>query len=435
MKPSEQIITFIDTSVRAAKLNGGKRTEYRVQSTRKELMAGLVLDVLPGGKKVWRCHYDVRQGTKRLRRKVKLGTHSTSLETVKKQWQAVRDAVDEGRDYVADQREQERLEVVEAGRRMTFSSFVERYIEERAKPNNRSWQKEDYRLRKYVLPVIGHMELGEVQKQDVKRLTRAIAATAPTQADKVKQGISSVFAYAIAEELVEANPAKGIGAYQVNEKERLPVPPEALPALWPILEAECDNVNRWRACAIARIALLTGLRISEVIGAQRDELDEIEGAKPIWKLKATRAGRKRKKPHSVPLTPRLQEIFRQALARSEHDSQVFFPTLDDGEGYRKVWYHVHDAVYAEAGVSPSIGLHSMRHFATTQMAYMGVGREWRDKVTDHTGPYSKGEDKRYNHYDGYADKLKALTKLDTRVQQLVTGEGASNVIMLETAQR
>jgi hypothetical protein len=69
-----------------------------------------------------------------------------------------------------------------------------------------------------------------------------------------------------------------------------------------------------------------------------------------------------------------------------------------------------------------IGLHSMRHFATTQMSYAGVTREYRDRITDHSGPYSRGEDKRYNHYDFYAEKLQALLKLDRRVRQLIEGE-------------
>jgi hypothetical protein len=48
MKPSERVITFIDSSVNAAKPRHGKRTEYRVQDTRKQMMPGLILDVMPG---------------------------------------------------------------------------------------------------------------------------------------------------------------------------------------------------------------------------------------------------------------------------------------------------------------------------------------------------------------------------------------------------
>ena len=131
----------------------------------------------------------------------------------------------------------------------------------------------------------------------------------------------------------------------------------------------------------------------------------------------------------MPLTPQLQGLFAQALARSEHPTQVFFPTSDEQEGYRKTWYHVVEFTYPKVGIPSGIGLHSIRHFATTQMAYMGVEREWRDRVTDHVGPHSRGEDKRYNHCDFYDQKLRALSLLDNRVQQLAGGRG-DNIITL-----
>lgn len=429
MKPSERLVTFIESSVNAAKPQNGKRTEYRVQDTRRMIMAGLVLEVLPATRKgarpgrAWRVHYDVRQNGKRIRRKVTIGGGSTSLEVVQKNWRRVRDVVDDGsRDYVAEERER-------SGRCLTFGAAAERFLNEHAKVKLRTWETYEYRLRKYVLPELGHFELAAVQKQDVRRVTSAIADGAPVQADRVRQVISSVYAFAIARDIVSANPAAGIGMYQTEEKERPPVPAEALVALWPMLEADDLSITRRRAYLIARIAFLTGLRISEVIGAQKDELAEIYSLKPIWKLKDARMGRKRKRPHSVPLTSRLQELFLQALKLTGHPTQVFFPTLDEEEGYRKVWYHVVEATYPHAGVPQGVGLHSIRHFATTQMAFMGVDREGRDRVTDHVGPHCRGEDKRYNHYDFYDEKLRALTLLDERVRQLVAGEAGMVVTL------
>jgi hypothetical protein len=55
-------------------------------------------------------------------------------------------------------------------------------------------------------------------------------------------------------------------------------------------------------------------------------------------------------------------------------------------------------------------------------------------VTDHVGPHTRGEDRRYNHYDFYDQKLKALTLLDKRVMQLVEGEPAGEkVISIKSA--
>jgi integrase len=440
MKPSEQIVTFIESSISAAKPRDGKRTEYRVRDTRRMIMAGLVLEVLPPVRpdmkpsRSWRVHYDARQDGKRVRRKVKIGEGCTSLDVVHKNWRRIRDVIDAGRDYVAEDGEQRRQDEIAAKRRISFAEFIERYLDEHARPNKRTWRQDEYRLRKYVLPEIGSVELEAVQKQDVRRIIRTIADKAPAQADRVRQAISSVYAFAIKQDVVAVNPASGIELYQTDEKQREPVPAEAMSSLWPLLAAEDVPLVRRRAYLIARIAFLTGLRISEIIGAQKDELTELDTLKPIWKLKETRMGRKRKKPHSVPLTPQLQALFRQALEQSGHPTQVFFPTLDEGEGYRKVWYHVVDVTYPLVGIPAGISLHSIRHFATTQMAFMGVEREWRDRVTDHVGPHSRGEDKRYNHYDFYDQKLRALSLLDSRVRQLAEEETGS-VLPLRTSGR
>jgi integrase len=442
MKPSKRLITFIQTSVNAAKPIGGKRTEYRVQDTRRQIMLGLVLEVLPGGNKIWRVHYDAKEDGCRRRRKVKLGTHSTSLSSIAKQWQTIRDRIDEGGDYVAEEKRRIKQEELDAKRSILFGKAAEQYLEEHAKLKARTWPAMEYKLKRFILPTLAEIPIRSMQRQDVRQLTDEIAKSAPTMADRIRQLISAIFAHAISRDRVEINPAKGISLYTIGEKPRPPIPAEALPALWPILEGVTEIVvknpkDQKRAYMVARIAILTGLRISEVLGAQKDELSEIDALKPIWTLKAERTGRKRNIPHSVPLTPRLQELLHDALAQSKHPTQVFFPTLDEKKPYATVWYQVVDLAYKQAGVPTGpgkCGLHSMRHFATTQMAYMGVDRESRDRVTDHVGPHTRGEDRRYNHYDFYDQKLKALTLLDKRVMQLVEGEPAGEkVISIKSA--
>ena len=292
MKPSERLITFIESSVNAAKPRDGKRTEYRIQDTRRMIMAGLVLEVLPPAQKgakpgrAWRVHYDIRQDGKRKRRKCKIGGSSTSLETVFKNWRRVRDIIDDnGRDFVAEERAKKAHDELEDKRRITFGECAQRYLDEHARPNNRTWKTDEYRLNKYILPEMGSVDLAAVQKQDVRRLTKAISDNAPVQADRVRQLISSVYSFAARHDIVAVNPAKDIGAYQTNEKQREPVLPDALCRLWPLLEEKSVSLVRWRAYLIGRIAFLTGLRISEVIGAQKDELDDLAAPKPIWKLK------------------------------------------------------------------------------------------------------------------------------------------------------
>ena len=45
MKHSDQVVSFIETSINSAKLKDGKRTEYRLKTTRGNVMEHLVLEV------------------------------------------------------------------------------------------------------------------------------------------------------------------------------------------------------------------------------------------------------------------------------------------------------------------------------------------------------------------------------------------------------
>ena len=124
MRHSDQVVSFIETSVNAAKLKDGKRTEYRVKTTRGNLMEHLVLEVLPPAantnkpRRVWRVHYDYRQDGQRLRRKIKIGDTSSSLSEVEARWREIKSAADSGRDWHAEQ-EKQRMEADRAKKRPT----------------------------------------------------------------------------------------------------------------------------------------------------------------------------------------------------------------------------------------------------------------------------------------------------------------------------
>ena len=50
MRHSDQVVSFIETSINSAKLKDGKRTEYRLKTTRGNVMEHLVLEVAASGR-------------------------------------------------------------------------------------------------------------------------------------------------------------------------------------------------------------------------------------------------------------------------------------------------------------------------------------------------------------------------------------------------
>ena len=47
VRHSDQVVSFIETSINSAKLKDGKRTEYRLKTTQGNVMEHLVLELLP----------------------------------------------------------------------------------------------------------------------------------------------------------------------------------------------------------------------------------------------------------------------------------------------------------------------------------------------------------------------------------------------------
>ncbi len=104
MRHSDQVVTFIETSINAAKPKDGKRTEYRLRSTRGNVMEHLVLEVSPPAgratkpRPAWRVHYDYRGNGLRLRRKIKIGDTNSPLSDIDARWRDIKAAIDSGRD-------------------------------------------------------------------------------------------------------------------------------------------------------------------------------------------------------------------------------------------------------------------------------------------------------------------------------------------------
>lgn len=361
--------------------------------------------------------YDIRESDKRIRRKVKLGDHSTSLAEIRRQWQAIRDMVsgDIKRDYVAEKNEEKRQAELARQRRRTFRTVSEMFIEEHAKAKKRTWREDKYKLDKYVLPVIGDMMMEEITREDIKdgvlakilrpmmdedgepllddQCRRVLAGA--VQADRVRALMSAVFNWARKEKSVSVvNPAALIDNY-ATDGERQEVSEADIAKLWPVLEHHPDNLTTWRAWTIARIAFLGGQRLSEISGARKEELD-LDGGMPIWKLSQARTGRKNKKPHSVPLPPMMRELYREAVARSGHHTLVFPSDAKDVPIHRRTVLDRLSLAYAECKIS-GVDFNSIRHTVETQLAKVGVDDTLRDRILDHKRRLKQSEGERYNH--------------------------------------
>ena len=245
MKHSDQVVSFIETSINSAKLREGKRTEYRLKTTRGNVMEHLVLELLPPGgratklRRIWRVHYDHRQNGQRIRRKIKIGDTSSALSVIDARWREIKSAIDGGRDWYAEQEKQRLEEEAARQRAYNFADLAADYMERHAKARKRTWRDDLSKLNRYVLPRIGKTKACDVTKRDIIEIIDHIALEreALVQADRTKALLSSIFNWGQDEDLVQHNPADRIRKRSTRKRRTRLFTHEELKALWELVRS------------------------------------------------------------------------------------------------------------------------------------------------------------------------------------------------------
>ena len=250
---------------------------------------GLYLVVRPSGSKSWvqRIMIDGR------RTDVGLGGYpAVSLAKAREKSLEIRAAVAEGRDPRAERR------------RPALPSFreaAEMYIQ----ANTPTWRHVKTagdtraRLEKYAYPVFGDTRIDRITRHDVLAVLEPVWTAKPAASRKLRQRVRAIFAYALAHEWVEANPAGDVIDPALPKTPAVKSHFRALPyrdvaaALLTVEESTATLAAR----LCVRFVVLTAARSGEARGARWDEID-LDGR--TWTIPASRmkAGRE----HRVPLS-------------------------------------------------------------------------------------------------------------------------------------
>lgn len=189
-------------------------------------------------------------------------------------------------------------------------------------------------LESNVFSDIGAMPVGAIGAPAILQLLRAVEARGSIEtARRIRQRISAVFSFAIAEGLATQDPA------QVVAHALRPTPiARRQPALTDIDEARallaaCERAGGPPIVRLAsRFLALTAVRMGALLGARWDEFEGLEGDAPLWRVPAARMKlRKAMKgdaanDHLVPLSPQAVAVLR-AARENGHDtrSDLAFP--------------------------------------------------------------------------------------------------------------
>ena len=171
-------------------------------------------------------------------------------------------------------------------RQPTFADLSEDYLKRHARPEKRSADEDERKIKIDLLPEFGSRLASDLTKADIVRAVDRIADRgAGIAANRTLALLRKLYNWAMAEGLVEANPAAGIPMRAKEQSRERVLDDGEIASFWSAL-----GVSGFDAATadVLRLQLLLGARIREVTDLHVSELD-FAGAEAVWRLPRERA--------------------------------------------------------------------------------------------------------------------------------------------------
>lgn len=267
---------------------------------------------------------------------------------------------------------------------ITFAKLFDDYLERHAKLKKRTWKEDEQKYRDYLAKPLGKRKISSLSRHDLAAIHSSITRDGhPTQANRVKDLLSSVFGRAVKWGLLDNNPAHGIEDNKEVSRDRFLKPGE-LPRLFAALAAEPNITFR----DFFLMALLTGARRSNMRGMRWVDIDFESGE---WRIPVTKNGQ----PQNVPLVPEAVEILKMRRELVPKDNAFVFPAarsdskLGHMSGERKAWLRILDRAEIE-----DVRIHDLRRTMGSWQARSGasmivIGKSLGHKSQQATAIYAR----------------------------------------------
>ena len=399
---------------------------------------GLFVEVMPGGAKVWRMRYRIGgQGTKQ--EKITLGDYPTYSLAEARTWRddckilagrglspmALRrgDAIPDVTapavkelaqafigNWCLKTREKAKAKEEAAKEADTVEAFAMRWYKEIAEPANSNPRNILRALEKDIFPAIGRKQIADVTVTDILAITDKIKNRgADHMALQTRNVLKRLFAYAIAREKTQFNPAAAIEAKfiaQAKSRDVALTPEEVGKLLRAIYQS---NMKRAYKLAL-HLLILCMVRKSELIEAKWEELD-LEKAE--WAIPGERM--KKDKPHLVSLSRQAVAMFEELKGLASHSAYVF-PSV--GSLNKPIAHSTLNVAVRGMDVDVrDFVIHDFRRTASTHLHEAGFNSDWIEKCLAHE---TKGIRGVYNRAQ-YADQRREMLQwwadfVDSQIQ-------------------
>jgi integrase len=388
-------------------------------------ITGLYLVLQPSGAKSWALRY--RAAGKPT--KLTLGPYPTlDLANARRRAQEALGDVASGKNPAAEKkaaREAQKAASSTADRVETVAaSFIDKYVKRNV---GESWAREAERLlTKEINPKFGCKRLGEVKKSDIHDLLDEIVDRgAPIVANRTLAVLRRFCNWAIERGIIAASPAEKIKPPAAEESRDRVLSDDELRLAW----SAFDRVG-WPFGQIAQLLLLTGARLNEIASGRWSEID-IESA--TWTIAKERS--KNGVEHEIPLSDSAIVILRSLPRIGDRKDAFVFSTTGRTpvSGFSNAKEAIDRAMVegSDAEAIPHWTFHDLRRSAASGMAGIGIAPHVVEAVLGHRSGTIKGVAAVYNRYNYAAEKRTALDAWARRLEAIISGAVASNVVELK----
>jgi integrase len=240
----------------------------------------------------------------------------------------------------------------------TLAELHARYVEDYARQKNRSWEQSAKLIQRLVLPRLGRMDPKKLTRAHLKEVLGKIKLTKPILFNQALAAMSMFLKWAVAEDVIEDNIAKGIFRNPTRKRERKLLDSEIC-RFWPHMPL------------VLKVQLLLGQRGGEVACMRREHIKD-----GWWELpgepdpKLCWPGTKNKLTHLVWLPKVVQEMIGTGetgfvFSRRGH---LDVPMRD---------------ICDELGIEKRVRPHDLRRTHGSKVTGLGFGRDAMNRIQNH----------------------------------------------------
>jgi integrase len=338
---------------------------------------GLVLWVMPTGKKSWRYRYRYRGKENML----SLGFYpNVSLKKAREELSKLKELLEQ--DIAPSVYRQERKQQQSIANENNFEAVARLWWDNwRTSKDENHVKRVINRFKADIFPVIGNKPVIELTAPSIVMVIKRIESRGAFETAKRALGnIEQVMRYAVAHGLAERNPAADIKPSDVLKPIRknnyARVDQKELPELLRKIDVYDSEYGGEPLTRLAlKLLALTFLRTHELLGGRWDEIDG-----RLWRIPAERM-KKKHKPHIVPLSDQTMIVLNQ-IREISGDNTLMFPG-ERGEGKTMSSNTMLFALY-RMGYHRRMTGHGFRGVASTILHERGYNHEHLELQLAHT---------------------------------------------------